>query len=812
MSANNRMDQYNKIIICETKCKTNKSDITDISTYKKELKKFTIPTELVGGTNQLVKPYFDIDTELSKDTLFDEQAVLMNATEKIKKMFKLPNTKDIYILKRDKREKNDKYKYSYHIVVDNICITNFNIKKLIEDAKITDFDTGVYDKNRALHPIYTSRKVDKETDFIDVPEFKPYDVFKGYLKKVDIVKYCPSYIMESFVDWNVNFADVKKTKKDDKLLDILKYTDTETVKIVKLFINNCLSHTRANDYTEWIELGWVCRNIDNNLLDVWIEFSKKGDTYKEGECENLWASFKETNKKIGTLRYWAKNDNIAEYNKIISNNLISYIDMSLGSDGSHFDIAMVISLAFKDKIVYDSKTKCWYVINKNNVWEEQKEFISFNIICSVDICKLYMERCNTLNIEISNIDANEDIRKLVEEKSKKCFKIATKLKDSNFIKSLSDPIKSLMAVPDFQENKLDSDTDIFAFNDCLYDLKACCIRAITPEDYVYTTTGYDYNSDPNEDIIANIHKFLRDIQKDEESYKYNLDVMTSCLIGRNIFQEIYFKTGAGANGKSTEQNLYAQAFGKYAGQPDADVLTKPTKGGNETSGLHNSKGKRVLFLNEPEGDDKLVISRVKKLTGGDKLSVRGLYCNPTEFYPQFKLILALNDMLKFSKIDGGIQRRTRVITYDYRFVDEPDPQNKGQKLKDNTLEEKFKGDIRYRDACIYILLSNWVNIKGLTSLKAPDSVMEDSLEYCNSNNPVMAFINETFEITNNVNDEIMYKVLYGMFETANRDAKLTSTEFGNRIRDMGIKKVRRGALKIMYYTGIKLRQEDENED
>jgi len=575
--------------------------------------------------------------------------------------------------------------------------------------------------------------------------------------------------------------------------------------MAKLLINNCLSHSRANDYTQWIELGWVCRNIDNNLLDVWIEFSKKGDTYKEGECEKLWCSFKETNKKIGTLRYWAKNDNISEYNKFISNNIVSYIDMSIGSDGSHFDIAKVISIVFKDKIVYDSKTKCWYIINKNNVWEEEKEFLSFNIICSVDICKLYLERCNHYN----DAACNDCIQKEVnEEKSEKCLKIGTKLKDTNFVKSLCDPIKSLMAVPDFVESKLDSHTDIFAFNDCLYDLKTCGIRPITPEDYVYTTTGYNYNSTPDNDVISNIYKFLRDIQKDEETYQYNLDVMTSCLIGRNIFQEIYFKTGSGANGKSTEQNVYAHAFGKYAGQPNAEVLTKPSKGANETSELHNTKGKRVLFLQEPDTSDKLVISRVKKLTGGDKLSVRGLYCNPTEFYPQFKIIVGLNDMIQFSKIDGGIQRRTRVITYDYKFVD--DPQNEGQKLKDGTLEDKFKDDVRYRDACIYILLSNWVNIKGLTSLKPPTSVKEESEEYCNSNNQVMAFINERFEITNDVNDEIMYKVLYGMFETATRDTKLTRTEFGNRIRDMGIKKVRRGALKVMYYTGIKLLEKNED--
>jgi len=170
--------------------------------------------------------------------------------------------------------------------------------------------------------------------------------------------------------------------------------------------------------------------------------------------------------------------------------------------------------------------------------------------------------------------------------------------------------------------------------------------------------------------------------------------------------------------------------------------------------------------------------------------------------------MSLNDMIQFSKIDGGIQRRTRVITYDYKFVD--NPQNEGQKLKDGTLEDKFKDDVRYRDACIHILLNNWVNIKGLTSLKPPQSVMEESEEYCNSNNQVMAFINERFELTNDVKDEIMYKVLFGMFETASRDTKMTSTEFSNRLRDMGIKKVRKTRLQVLYYTGIKRLEEDED--
>jgi maltooligosyltrehalose synthase len=74
----------------------------------------------------------------------------------------------------------------------------------------------------------------------------------------------------------------------------------------------------------------------------------------------------------------------------------------------------------------------------------------------------------------------------------------------------------------------------------------------------------------------------------------------------------------------------------------------------------------------------------------------------------------------------------------------------------------------------------------------------------------MAFINEGFELTNDANDEIMYTVLFGMFETASRDTKITKTEFSNRLRDMGIKKIRRGKLQVLWYVGIKRIEEDED--
>ena len=50
----------------------------------------------------------------------------------------------------------------------------------------------------------------------------------------------------------------------------------------------CLSHSRADKYDDWINLGWALRNIDYRLLNTWIEFSKISSSYMDGECAQLW--------------------------------------------------------------------------------------------------------------------------------------------------------------------------------------------------------------------------------------------------------------------------------------------------------------------------------------------------------------------------------------------------------------------------------------------------------------------------------------------------------------------------------------------
>jgi len=148
---------FKEVIICEIKNKATKVHITDLSNYEDTLKQFKYPCELVGGLNQQVKPYFDVDFE-SYDKNYDEDALILKNKTIIQSLFNLDSLDDIYVTKRPPRTKKDKIKYSHHYTLDNIRISNFNIQKLLIQNNITEFDTSVYDTNRGMCSLYTTKK------------------------------------------------------------------------------------------------------------------------------------------------------------------------------------------------------------------------------------------------------------------------------------------------------------------------------------------------------------------------------------------------------------------------------------------------------------------------------------------------------------------------------------------------------------------------------------------------------------------------------------------------------------------------------
>ena len=152
----------------------------------------------------------------------------------------------------------------------------------------------------------------------------------------------------------------------------------------------------------------------------------------------------------------------------------------------------------------------------------------------------------------------------------------------------------------------------------------------------------------------------------------------SFLEGSNKDQKFMIWTGNGMNGKGTLIDLLDNTFngnsdGYFGTLPPTILTQKRGSSSAATPELADKFGKRVITLQEPEGDDKIHVGFMKNITGQDKIEARPLYGDPFQYTPQFKLLVACNHLPNIPSDDGGTWRRIRVIDFGIKFTSNPDP-------------------------------------------------------------------------------------------------------------------------------------------
>ena len=81
---------------------------------------------------------------------------------------------------------------------------------------------------------------------------------------------------------------------------------------------------------------------------------------------------------------------------------------------------------------------------------------------------------------------------------------------------------------------------------------------------------------------------------------------------------------------------------------------------------------------------------MKELTGGDTIQARGLHKEPIEFKPQFGMVMASNVLPTVPGDDGGVWRRMRVVRFNSKFKDAPDPNDATEFPIDLDLSSKLQ--------------------------------------------------------------------------------------------------------------------------
>jgi putative DNA primase/helicase len=237
--------------------------------------------------------------------------------------------------------------------------------------------------------------------------------------------------------------------------------------------------------------------------------------------------------------------------------------------------------------------------------------------------------------------------------------------------------------------------------------------------------------------------FLRRIQPNarirdflKRWYGYSMSALTG-------EQALVFQYGAGANGKSVLVEVMARIFADYAATAKVESLIGRNRrsGGDATPDLVPLMGARFVRASEPEEGERLQEGKIKELTGGEPILVRGLNQDFLEMRPVFKLTMSGNHKPDIRGTDDGIWRRVKLVPFDVQIPKEE---------RDPDLADKLF------DECAGIL--NWL-ADGLcdyleAGLQEPEEVTAATQDYRRDSDPVGAFLTECTVVTGEAEDVI----------------------------------------------------------
>ncbi len=336
----------------------------------------------------------DIDIRMPKDSSDDTQSVNEQSADahlydndlifKIIGIYrdcinKFLKTKDVdmecFVFEKDKTgEKNGELADGIHIIFPNI-VANTKLRHIIfknvydicmEQELFSHFSNNssvLDDKIVSTNPwlMYGCAK----------PNGEPYiltHVYDNDNEDIDITKYEDKYELTRLLSLRESKwaeENATKLKVDNKEIDSLyndirknntKVIDSES-EIIDIppedkleMIEKAMKMTemllpkRADNYHEWLRVGWALHNTHTSLIDTWVQFSRQSKKYAEGECQKLWSNMKDDGYTLRSLMLWAKEDSPEEYKKFIKEDFENYLKKNSVSNTFMIAKAYILSI------------------------------------------------------------------------------------------------------------------------------------------------------------------------------------------------------------------------------------------------------------------------------------------------------------------------------------------------------------------------------------------------------------------------------------------------------------------------------------
>lgn len=239
-------------------------------------------------------------------------------------------------------------------------------------------------------------------------------------------------------------------------------------------------------------------------------------------------------------------------------------------------------------------------------------------------------------------------------------------------------------------------------------------------------------------------------------------------------QKLVFLYGMGANGKSVLVNLMSRILGDYAATAKIESLIGKNRrsGADATPDMIPLVNARFVRASEPEEGERLQEAKIKELTGGEPMLVRGLNADFFEFLPVFKLTISGNHKPDIRGTDDGIWRRLLLVPFDVQI-----PKEERDPLLVQKLFEERAGILNWAIDGLLDYLEN--------GLQEPDMVLAATQEYRDESDPVGTMLAECAVVTGSEQDFMPAKDLIEAFQFWLEEKG--ETRWGNRTVSLRMK-------------------------
>lgn len=314
------------------------------------------------------------------------------------------------------------------------------------------------------------------------------------------------------------------------------------------------------------------------------------------------------------------------------------------------------------------------------------------------------------------------------DKLLKKFAIARE-SDKN-IRAMLTRLKSLGEIP-VSSNAFDQDTHKINSPHQTLDLKTGLTYQNHRSDLITRRIDVDHNPEAKcprwlqfmDEIFCGDRDLIDYVQR-AAGYSLSGDVSEHCM---------FVLHGMGRNGKSTFLKHISAIMGDYSATADAGLLIEKRDGGipNDVARL---RGVRLVIVQESKRGNSFDESRVKALTGGDRITARFMRKEFFEFNPTFKIWFSTNHKPDIVGTDLGIWRRIRTIPFERVF---------SESEVDKNLDEKLRCEYEGIFAWLVEGYKKW----GATGLGENRAVSAAGEEYQEESDVMKSFIEEACEMT-----------------------------------------------------------------